>query len=106
MLKPWEFWSVTTLALLAAILVVTNMVIFSQNRQTQADVSQRAQYIQQSAQLETLYREIVKALADLSVRNDDGQLREMLAQQGITVSSSPAPSAPAAPAAAPKKTGK
>jgi hypothetical protein len=107
MLKQWEFWTVTSLAALAAILVVANMVMFSQNRQLQADVNQRAQYIQQSAQLESLYREIVKALADLSVRNDDSQLRELLAQQGITVSANPGPSPQATlPAVVPKKMGK
>jgi hypothetical protein len=67
--------------------------------------SERAQYIQQSTQLETLYREMVKALADLSVRNNDRELRDMLAKQGITVSANP-PAAAAPPAPEPKKGGK
>ena len=65
------------------------MAIFGQNRQAQAEVNARGQYIQQSAQLEPLYREMVKALADFSVRNNDLQLRELLAKQGITVSANP-----------------
>ena len=86
---------------------LANMVMFSQNRAAQAEVSGRAQYVQQAAQLEPLYREMVKALGELTVRNNDVQLRDMLAKQGITVSVNPAaPAAPGPPAAEPKKGGK
>ena len=78
--------------------------LFNGNRAAQAEVSSRAQYVQQTAQLEPLYREMVKALADLSVRNNDVQLREMLAKQGITLSANPP--AAAAPAPEPRKGGK
>jgi hypothetical protein len=100
MLKKNEFWTLTGLAVIGLLLTVANMVMFSQNRMAQAEVSGRAQYIQQAAQLETLYREMVKALADLAVRNDDAQLRDMLAKQGITVSANPQPAAAPAPAPA------
>ena len=107
MLKKNEFWMLTALAAIGLVLIVTNMVMFTQNRAAQAEVSVRSQYIQQAAQAEPLYREMVKALADLAVRNNDTQLREMLAKQGITLTANPAPSAaPAAPAPEPKKGGK
>ena len=115
MLKKREYWIVTGLAAIGLVLALTNMAIYGQNRQAQAEINARAQYIQQSAQLEPLYREMVKALADLSVRNNDVQLRELLAKQGITVSANPTPAAngpatnaPAAgaPASEPKKGGK
>jgi len=107
MLKKNEFWTLTGLAAIGLALAVANMVMFSQNRTAQAAVSGRAQYIQQTAQLEPLYREMVKALSELSVRNNDAELRDMLAKQGITISQSPAPVAPAATAAPePKKGGK
>jgi len=104
MLKRWEYWVLTLPALAAAVLVVVNMSLFTGNRSAQAEISSRAQYIQQSAQLEPLYREMVKALADLAVRNNDGQLRELLTKQGITVSANPP--AAAAPPAEPRKGGK
>ena len=91
MLKKNEFWILTVLAAIGLLLAIANMVMFSQNRAAQAEVSGRAQYIQQAAQLEPLYREMVKALADLAVRNNDTQLRDMLAKQGITVSVNPTP---------------
>ena len=107
MLKKNEFWILTLLAAIGLLLAIANMVMFSQNRTAQAEVTGRSQYIQQAAQLEPLYREMVKALADLAVRNSDVQLRDMLAKQGITVQLNPAPLAPAVPAAPePKKGGK
>ncbi|MEO8304099.1 MAG: hypothetical protein ABI724_08260 [Betaproteobacteria bacterium] len=106
MLKKNEFLILTVLAAIGLVLAIANMVMFGQNRASQAEVSGRSQYIQQAAQLEPLYREMVKALGELAVRNNDTQLRDMLAKQGITVSVNPNP--PAAPPAAPepKKGGK
>ena len=97
MLKQWEFWTVTTLALVAAILMVANLLLFTTLRTVKAEVAARQEYIQQTVQLETLYREIVKALADLSVHNQDEDLRALLSAQGISVTVN----APATPSAAP-----
>ena len=106
MLKKNEFWIVTPLAATGVVLAIANMILFSQNRTAQAEVTGRAQFIQQAAQLEPLYREMVKALSELSVRNNDAQLRDMLAKQGITVSTTPPPPPAAAPTPEPKKGGK
>lgn len=99
MLKTWEFWTLTTAALLTAIFVGTNMLLFTSNRAVQTEVAQRQEYIQQSVQLEGLYRDIVKTLADLSVRNQDEELKNLLAAQGISVTITPTP----APAAQPPR---
>jgi len=101
MLKTWEYWILTLSALAVVVLVGVNIALFNANRAAQAEVTSRAQYIQQTAQLEPLYREMVKALADLSVRNNDRDLRDLLAKQGITVSANPP--AAAAPAPEPRK---
>ena len=102
MLKPWQFWSLTAVAAVAAVLALANIVLYSQNHDTQADITGRVQYIQQSVQLEPLYREIVKALADLSVNKQDTALTELLARQGITVTFTP-PATAVAGAAETKK---
>ena len=102
MLKKNEFRLLTVLAAVGVLLAIANMILFSQNRAAQAEVGQRAQFIQQTAQLEPLYREMVKALGELTVRNNDTQLRDLLAKQGITVNMPPPP----APAPEPKKGGK
>jgi hypothetical protein len=104
MLKTNEFWTVTIVALAAALLAIVNAVLFERNKSLQIEVAERTQFVQQSMQLEVLYREIVKGLADLSVRNQDPALAGVLASQGITVSATPAqPQAPAAPASDARK---
>ena len=100
MLARWQFWVSTVLALLVAIVAGYDMMLFGQNRTAQAELARRNQYIQQSVQLEPLYREMVKALADLSVRNQDKALTDLLSSQGITIN---APAPAAAPPADAKK---
>ncbi len=97
MLARWQFWVTTVVALLVALVAGYTMLLFTQNRAIQAELTSRANYVQQSVQLEGLYREMVKALADLSVRNQDKALSDLLATQGITLTPNTA-AAPAAPA--------
>lgn len=85
MLKKWEFWFLTAVGAVTLVLVLINCALFLANRNVQIDINNRQQFVQQSIQLEGLYREIVKALADLSIKNNDRQIRDMLASQGITV---------------------
>jgi hypothetical protein len=97
MLTRWQFWMLTLLSLISVALIATNMWRFAANRQQQAEVAQRAQYVQQTAPLEVLNREIVAALAQLAVRNRDDQILAMLTSLGLTVTETP-PAAPALPA--------
>jgi hypothetical protein len=97
MLKRGEFLLLVTVGAFIACLVGANVGLSMSNRSSQADVQARSQYLQQSAQLEVLYREIVKALADLSVKNQDAELRALLGSHGITVTVNP----PAPPAGGP-----
>lgn len=102
MLARWQFWVTTIVALCVALAAGYTMMLFGQNRTSQAELARRTQYIQQSVQLESLYRDIVKALADLSIRNQDKALGDLLASQGITVNA-PTPGATAPNANEPKK---
>lgn len=102
MLVRWQFWTATVIALLVALVAGYSMMLFGQNRAAQAEFAGRARHVQESVQLEGLYREMVKALADLSVRNQDKALEALLASQGITLAGprgAPAPTAttPAVP---------
>ena len=92
---------VTALAALALVLVAADLTLASLNRGLQADSALRQQYVQQSVQLEGLYREIVRALAELGARHNDEAVRALLQRHGITYTVN-APAAPA-PAAAPRK---
>jgi hypothetical protein len=108
MLSKWQFHLLNVLAVLALALVVANGVLFKQNRSEQSALNQRQQFIQQTVPLETLYREIVKALADLAVKSNDRAVLDMLGAQGIsvTVNTPSASPAPAAADVAPRKVGK
>lgn len=85
MLKRWQFWVLTMLAVAQAALVGFNMNAFGDNRKLQLEVNQRAVYLQQTSQAEQMARDIALSLAQLAVRNQDTQIRQMLASLGITV---------------------
>lgn len=106
MLSKTEFWGLTFLAVIIAALIAVNMLLFGENRKVQTEVNQRALFIQQTVPLETLSREIAVALAQLSVRTQDEQLRALLSSLGITVTvNAPAPQPAPAPAPAPARPG-
>jgi hypothetical protein len=86
MLKKSEFWVLTIIATLAAVFSVANMMLYQINRNAQIDVNGRQQFIQQSLQLQGLYNEMIKALADLAIRNQDADLGNLLGAQGVSIS--------------------
>lgn len=97
MLRVWQFNVLIALGIVVLLLVIANGVLFTQNRGAQAEISGRQQFLQQTVGLEALYRDIVKALAELATKNNDQQLLRMLAGQGINVTvTSPGISAPLA----------
>jgi hypothetical protein len=98
-LKTWQYNTLIALGAAALLLAIANGVLFSGNRARQMEVNQRQVYLQQTASLEGLYREMVKALVDLSLRSGDRRVLDALAAQGISVSVNPQ----AVPDAAPKK---
>ncbi|MGB6451562.1 MAG: hypothetical protein WBE92_12490 [Steroidobacteraceae bacterium] len=93
MLKRFQFWVLSAIGALCVAVVITNMVLFSGNQGLQGRVNEQVQYLQQSAQLQGLYQQMVQALANLSVQNHDEQLSAVLAKQGIKVNANPAPAA-------------
>jgi len=94
-LDKTQFWLLTIIAVLSAVFAVVNMLLFQNNRAAQLEVTARQQYLQQSVQLQPLYGEIVRAIADLSVRNQDPELAGILKSQGISITSTPNAAAPA-----------
>lgn len=85
MLKRWQFWILTLLAVAYAVTVGANIYFHNRTRALQVEVNQRAQAIQQAAPMEQLARDVVLALAQLGARNQDTQISSMLAGLGITV---------------------
>ncbi|MDD5035575.1 MAG: hypothetical protein PHE55_12540 [Methylococcaceae bacterium] len=87
----------TVLAGILLALVIVNIVLNTGNLERQQEVNNRQVYIQQAQQLDALYREMVKAIADLSVSRNDAQLRDLLAGQGLTVNPNPKPAEEGSP---------
>ena len=85
-MKEWQFWTITGVGGLALIIVVVNIFLFVQNRSLQLEVNNRQLFINQSMQFEQLNREIINALANLTIKNNDDDLKQLLATHGITVS--------------------
>jgi len=98
MLSRWQFNLVTFLAVATLLLVISNMVLFARNRAQQTEVNGRQLYIQQTAQLEGIYQQLIRAVAELAARNNDAALGAVLTKQGITFNLTP--SSTAAPAEA------
>lgn len=84
MLNRNQFLLLTVLAALSLCLMLANMILYGGNRTVQTQVTARAQYIQQSLQLQTVYNALLRNLAQLSIKNNDAEIRDLLASHGIT----------------------
>jgi predicted Holliday junction resolvase-like endonuclease len=84
----------TALAVLVLLLVIVNILLMAGNQSLQLSVNERQQYIAETIQLEALNRQVIGVLAEMALKTNDGQLKELLAGVGINLS--PTPSQPPA----------
>jgi hypothetical protein len=95
--KSWFRWVLSGIGALGVVFVIVNIFLFLGNRTIQGEVNDRQQFINQTLQLDRLNRELIAALANLAARNNDDQIRNMLASHGITFTvNQPTGAAPAA----------
>jgi hypothetical protein len=107
--EGWLYWMTVGLAAAAGALVVAYIVLVQDNRRVQAEVNRRQQFINQSIQLGRINEALIRVLAAAAVSNKDDKLRDLLADNGITINASgePVPSASApAEKTGPAATGK
>ena len=96
-----RYWILTLIAAASFVAMLVNIALGVTNGNARTDVNQRQQFVQQSVQLEGLYKDIVRSLAELGARNNDGDVKAMLQKNGITYTAnanapgSPAPGTPA-----------
>ena len=83
--------------------MLTSVMLGYSNAASRADVNQHQQFVQHPVQLEGLYREIVRALAELAARNNDGDVKAMLQKHGITYTANALASSPEGVAASARK---
>ena len=101
-MKGWLERLLVALSGITLILVVAYIVLVQDDHTMQAEVNQRQQFINQSIQLGRVNEALIRALAANAGKDD--KLRELLAQNGISINATTgAPereSAPPAPAPA------
>ena len=104
----WLHRLLVALSGITLVLVVVYIVLTQDNRSVQTEINQRQQFINQSIRLGRVNDALIHILATTAVSNNDDKLRDLLAQNGITIN--PATGAPereaAPPAAAPAATGR
>ena len=76
----------TGLAVLVLLLVIVNILLMAGNQSLQLSVNERQQYIAETIQLEALNRQVIGVLAEMALKTNDGQLKELLAGVGINLS--------------------
>jgi hypothetical protein len=96
----WLYRVMVGLSGFSLILVVVYIILVQDNRAVQLRVNQRQQFINQSIQLGRINEALIRALAAAAVSKKDDKLRDLLAQNGITINAAgePLPSTSAAPA--------
>src|SRR5499426_3595678 len=85
---PW-LRLLDVLAILSLPLVGVNIYLVHINQALQREVTDRQQFIAQSVQIQQLTRDLANALANLAVKNNDEQIRQVLTSRGITFSTAP-----------------
>ena len=103
----WLYRLLVALSGITLALVIVYIFLIQENRTVQAEVNQRQQFINQSIQLGRINDALIRALAASAVNDNDDKLRELLAQNGITINpTTGAPEKQATPTAAPAGTGR
>jgi hypothetical protein len=95
------YWASVALGVATILLIGTNFAVMSSNQSTQAEVNQRQQFINQNPQLRRADEMLIQALATAAVSAKDDKLRDLLAQQGVTLTPTNTNATPAPNAAAP-----
>jgi predicted Holliday junction resolvase-like endonuclease len=80
----------TGLAVLVLLLVIVNVLLMAGNQSLQLSVNERQQYIAETIQLEALNRQVIGVLAEMALKTNDGELKELLAGVGVNLSPTPA----------------
>jgi len=79
----------TIASCLLLVLVLVNILLMLGNQSLQNEVGERQQAIGQAMQLETLHRQVITVLAEMAMKTDDAQLKELLTASGFNVSPMP-----------------
>jgi hypothetical protein len=83
--RGWLYWTLVAFSGSALLLVLTNTWLVESNRTAQAEVNQRQEFINQSIEIGKIHEALVRGLAQAAFDRNDDRLRQLLAEQGITI---------------------
>jgi hypothetical protein len=83
--RGWLYWTLVVLSGGALFLVLVNSWLVESNRAAQAEVNRRQEFINQSVGVSKIHETLVRSLAQAAVAGRDDRLRDLLAEQGITI---------------------
>lgn len=86
--EKFTYWASMVCGALALVLLVTNVALINSDRTLQVDVRQRQATIANGTNVNQLNQSLVQALAEAAFKNDNEEIRHLLADQGITVKES------------------
>lgn len=90
-LTTLQFWSLSSIVLLAFILVLVNISLFFLNRSAQVEINTRQLYISDSIKINRLSNQLIQSLANSSAQTNDEKIKALLDAHGIQfTASSPA----------------
>ncbi|MBO0735073.1 MAG: hypothetical protein J2P48_00675 [Alphaproteobacteria bacterium] len=98
-MEGWLYWTALGLSGLTVVSVAAYIVLVQDNRSVQLEVNQRQQFINRSMQLGRVNQTLIRALAAAAASAHDDKLRDLLAQNGITINAAGEPEKAARPPA-------
>jgi len=91
-------WAMVAVSGAALLLVILNFALNLNVRSIQGEVNQRQQFINQSVQLGRVDEALIRALAQVALKENNEQLHDLLTQNGVTINPTAAPNVPASAA--------
>jgi len=79
------YWASVLFSALALLLLVANSALINGNRNLQDEIGRRQASINMAQNLTPLNQNLAQALAESAVKNNDKQISDLLASQGITI---------------------
>jgi predicted Holliday junction resolvase-like endonuclease len=79
----------TIFSCLLLVLVLVNILLAFGNQSLQSELGERQQAIAQGMQLEALHRQVITVLAEMAMKTNDAQLKELLAASGFDLNPRP-----------------
>jgi len=90
----WQHRMLSAMAVAVLVLVIGNITLFLRNRSGKEQMDDNQRYIDQSLQFSQLNNRIVQSLATLAENRQDGQLKALLNEHGITYTINPPAGSP------------